>query len=539
MEEEKRMEKGRRNNRKSHLTSYAVIAASIVVILAGVHAAKVILAPIFMATFFAVLLLPILTWLRKRGLSEVTSLTAIIVLVLVCGGAVTSILASQLTRFYLEIPEYRDRFSTQLMNYNINLQDYFPTLWRDKEEEPASGQESSPGSPEGVDALRQRGVAEPQSSGEQGSSSGMLAATFSGWEKSTIVPVAWQVEVQESGEREPDRQLTKSGSLPPSLLSEDSEGETSHTAGEESAGSQPAVAHPISDPLPRGFWDEESVHHGGGRDLVGDGPAVHEEDKGSGEGEVHSPLISGDWSRTSEDAMKASSKELFRFIAGLTGELSMLASSSFIIMLLVIFMLLEASTMPLKIKSLNKVHFTNERLNKVAEDIRHYMLIKTFVSILVGTCVTALLVATKVQYPLLWGFVAFLLNYIPNIGSVVAAIPPIILATVDHGLLIGGVNVVFFVLINCSIGYILEPKLLGDGLDLSPLVVLLSLLFCGWLLGPVGMFLSPPLAVIAKIILASFAETEWIATLMAQTVKQESRESKPPGEEPSPAGNPV
>ncbi len=116
---------------------------------------------------------------------------------------------------------------------------------------------------------------------------------------------------------------------------------------------------------------------------------------------------------------------------------------------------------------------------------------------------------------MLWGFVAFLLNYIPNIGSVVAAIPPIVLATVEHGVAIGCVDAAAFVVINCVVGYVLEPKLLGQGLDLSPLIVLIALIFFGWLLGPVGMFLSPPLAVVMKIIFVSFPETRWIAALMA------------------------
>lgn len=118
--------------------------------------------------------------------------------------------------------------------------------------------------------------------------------------------------------------------------------------------------------------------------------------------------------------------------------------------------------------------------------------------------------------------VAFLLNYIPNIGSVAAAIPPVVLAMIDCGIVTGCIVAFFFILINCCVGYALEPRILGKGLDLSPLIVLLALIFFGWLLGPVGMFLSPPLAVVMKIIFQSFPETRWIAALMANSAPKES-----------------
>ena len=215
-------------------------------------------------------------------------------------------------------------------------------------------------------------------------------------------------------------------------------------------------------------------------------------------------------------SVQAASNELFGYLSKLTSELSSLASNSFITTLLVVFMLCEMTSMPKKMAvALGKTSFVNGHIQKVVADIRNYMVIKTWMSLGVGVCVTFLLMLTDVQYPLLWGFVAFLLNYIPNIGSVVAAIPPIVLATVDHGCVIGGIVAIFLVIINCTIGYVVEPRLLGNGLDLSPLFILIALILFGWLLGPVGMFLSPPLAVISKIIFQSFPETRWIAVLMA------------------------
>lgn len=225
-------------------------------------------------------------------------------------------------------------------------------------------------------------------------------------------------------------------------------------------------------------------------------------------------------------AVDASSRELFRLLGSLAGELSSLFSSAFLITLLVIFMLYETEKIPRKLlAAIGPVQFANAHIKDVVADVRKYMVVKTFVSVVNGVLVTILCLSLGVQYSVLWGFISFLFNYIPNIGSVVAAIPPILLALIDRGLFGGVVTAVFFILINSALGYWLEPRLFGDGLDLSPLIVLVALIFFGWLLGPVGMFLSPPLAVISKIILQSFPETRWIAALMA------NKAEKPLGEE--------
>ena len=110
--------------------------------------------------------------------------------------------------------------------------------------------------------------------------------------------------------------------------------------------------------------------------------------------------------------------------------------------------------------------------------------------------------------------VAFLLNYIPNIGSILAAVPAVLMALVQFdigtALMVAGV----YLFVNILIGSILEPRIMGQGLGLSTLVVFLSLIFWGWLLGPVGMLLSVPLTIMVKIVLDAKEDTRWIATLL-------------------------
>lgn len=442
--------------------NYAAITASIVVILAGIHAARSVLAPVFMATFLAVLLLPPMKWLRSKGISQITSLVIVILTVLVIGTATTTILTTQLKQFADDLPRYRDRLSKTLLNHNIDFDDIFP-FWK-------SSTEETPGS--------------EVPTGEKSSSFG---------------------------------QPEKFGPIRATAFV----GESLNAAAEPEPISSLAVGDSSAD------WVLPAADLATATDQAASATLTGEEETASGAGggatEEYPPHIPERWGVTSEEAVTTGSNELYNFLRTFIGEMTVFASSAFIIMLLVIFMLVEAARLPAKVAValVNRRSFTNDRLKRVTDDIRRYMMIKTFVSILVGLFVTALLMIMRVQYPFLWGVIAFLLNYIPNIGSVIAALPPILLATVDIGLPSGLIVMVGAMAINCGIGYILEPKLLGEGLDLSPLVVLLSLIFCGWLLGPVGMFLSPPLAVISKIILQSFPETRWIAVLMANRVPRE------------------
>jgi predicted PurR-regulated permease PerM len=129
--------------------------------------------------------------------------------------------------------------------------------------------------------------------------------------------------------------------------------------------------------------------------------------------------------------------------------------------------------------------------------------------------VTAFLWALDVDFPVLWGLVAMLLNFIPTIGSIIAGIPPVLLALVQLGPTEAGLVVLGFFLVNTIVGNILEPRYMGKGLGLSALVVFVSLIFWGWLLGPVGMLLSVPLTMSAKIALEANPNTAWIARLLA------------------------
>ena len=190
-------------------------------------------------------------------------------------------------------------------------------------------------------------------------------------------------------------------------------------------------------------------------------------------------------------------------------------ADAFMIILTVIFILLEVSGFPDKLRiALGDKKPPSEGLDKITSGIKRYIAIKTFTSLATGIFVAVSLVIIGVDYPALWGLIAFLLNYVPNIGSIIAAVPAVLLSFIQFGmgrtLFVIGV----YIFINIIIGSIIEPRVMGRGLGLSTLVVFLSLVFWGWVLGPVGMLLSVPLTMIVKISLEESEDTRWIAVLL-------------------------
>ncbi|MFT4994105.1 MAG: AI-2 transport protein TqsA [Paraglaciecola sp.] len=187
-----------------------------------------------------------------------------------------------------------------------------------------------------------------------------------------------------------------------------------------------------------------------------------------------------------------------------------------LILLIVVFMLFEAESLPKKIHiALDDPGMKIQQIDKFLLSVKNYLAIKTLVSLGTGLIIGVWLYVLGVDHFLLWATLAFLLNYIPNIGSIIAAVPAVLLAFVQLGAGAAGLTAMGFVVSNMLMGNIIEPRYMGRGLGLSTLVVFLSLIFWGWLLGTVGMLLSVPLTMIVKIALESSQDTRWIALLLA------------------------
>ena len=214
-----------------------------------------------------------------------------------------------------------------------------------------------------------------------------------------------------------------------------------------------------------------------------------------------------------------------KFTATLFNGLGSALTNTFLILMTVIFILLEAAGMPAKLaRVFGGSEETLERFNEFISNIKHYMVIKTLSSLLTGLLVFLLLTIVGVDYPLLWGLLAFAMNFVPNIGSILAAIPVVVLTLIQLDPLQALLVAIGYLVINMLIGTALEPRFMGRELGLSTLVVFLSLLFWGWVLGPVGMLLSVPLTNTAKIALGSRDDTRWIAVLLGPEVVAEETE---------------
>ena len=207
--------------------------------------------------------------------------------------------------------------------------------------------------------------------------------------------------------------------------------------------------------------------------------------------------------------------KVMSLIGGTLNGLGGMLTNAFFILLTFVFLLMEAAGIPQKIMAIrgNSEDSLKEYL-QVTSGVNRYLAIKTLTSLATGVAVYCLLAYQKVDFVILWAVFAFLLNFVPNIGSILAAIPAVILALIQLGPLSALVTTLGYLGINIIIGSIIEPRVMGSRVGLSTLVVFLSLTFWGWVLGPVGMLLSVPLTMTVKIALAGDESTRWIALLL-------------------------
>jgi AI-2 transport protein TqsA len=213
-----------------------------------------------------------------------------------------------------------------------------------------------------------------------------------------------------------------------------------------------------------------------------------------------------------------------RLLAGLGSTLSNIV----LILITVTFILIEASSFPVKLRAvLGHSEQAFPQFTRFVGDIGRYMIIKTAISLTAGILIAIWLTILGVDFPILWGFLAFLLHYVPNVGVVIAAIPAVLFALIQLGIGSASFAAVGYLAINFILGNIAEPKLMGRRLGLSTLVVFLSLVFWGSLLGPVGMVLCIPLTMTLKFACENNKGTRWIAVLLGP-------EASPEGIPPAP-----
>jgi len=206
---------------------------------------------------------------------------------------------------------------------------------------------------------------------------------------------------------------------------------------------------------------------------------------------------------------------IMNFTATLFAALGSVLSNMLLIVFTLMFILLEASGFPAKLRLIRDYSGASvEKIGGFAGDIKRYMVIKTLINLLAATLITSWLVVLGIDFPILWGVLAFLLHYIPGIGSMMAAVPAILIALIEFGGGSAALTAAGYLVIGTLVGNILEPKLMGRKFGMSPLVVFVSLIFWGNLLGVAGALLCVPLTMTVKLACEESDKTRWIAVLL-------------------------
>ena len=209
---------------------------------------------------------------------------------------------------------------------------------------------------------------------------------------------------------------------------------------------------------------------------------------------------------------------LMKMAGNLLSSIGNMLTDTFLIFLVVIFLLFEAVALPHKWAEMDHHAPSTKSFERFLKTVHSYLVIKTLVSMATGILITIWLSVLGVDYPILWGLMALLFNFVPNIGSIIAAVPAVMLAMIQLGGDSAALTAAGYVVVNVIMGNVIEPRYMGKGVGLSTLVVFLSLVIWGWVLGPVGMLLSVPLTMIVKLACEAKPETHWISVLLGPDI---------------------
>lgn len=201
--------------------------------------------------------------------------------------------------------------------------------------------------------------------------------------------------------------------------------------------------------------------------------------------------------------------------AATAGSLVSAFSNVVLVLVLMAFMLVELDRAPAKLRrAMGRPDADLTEVGRGAEQVQKYLAIKALMSLINSAVAMGICWALDIDFALIWGLLAFLFNFVPNIGSILSGIPPVLLALIVHGPARAALVAALYVSIDFVSGNFIEPRLMGRRLGLSPLVVMASLVFWGWVWGPIGMLLSVPLTSSAKLLLEHSDDLRWVAVMM-------------------------
>ena len=209
--------------------------------------------------------------------------------------------------------------------------------------------------------------------------------------------------------------------------------------------------------------------------------------------------------------------DILNISTNVVGRVASFLGTAFVVMILTVFMLTESRMFGRRLNAICEARGPNiQRMLTATQGIQRYLGIKTGVSLGTGFLAGFLCWAAGLDFFLLWGIVAFALNYIPVVGSIIAGIPPMILAFLAVGWPSAVAVGIGYIAINIFLGNFVEPMLMGRRFGLSTLVIIGSVFFWGWVWGPVGMLLAVPLMMLLKVVLDNSYEFRWLSVAISK-----------------------
>jgi AI-2 transport protein TqsA len=222
-----------------------------------------------------------------------------------------------------------------------------------------------------------------------------------------------------------------------------------------------------------------------------------------------------------------SEEQVNQLLGSIVGALGQIAAQFFAVMMIFIFMLSAGivSSIPDQLEKATSSALAGQ-IMELTEGVQQYISITTLVNFLVGVGNAIILLILGVPFSILWGLFSWFTGYIPAVGFWLAMIPPVLIAWVTLGVPTAAIVFVAYIVINGSVENFVKPRIMGQGLNLSPLVVFVSLFFWAWLLGPIGAILAVPLTMMILSVLDSFDATRWIGVLAQSPSSSEEHEKK-------------
>jgi len=448
-----------------------ILAAAVVIVLAGMKAASAIIAPMLLALFATIILLVPLRWLESKGCPRLVALVIVLGCVAIFFFGLTRVVVRELTELSKDAKRYAVKIEREFQRVEDVLETWGYRLnfgLTTKKEPPEKADQTPPGD-------------DPETSKNKNAD-----------EKTVAEPV--QPLLPEPPQ---DVSILPASDVQPGDGAKDTENTEDDATIDHADTSEKS---PLA-----AAWEMISV-------LIppkdGDDDLLLEED-------VETIAASSNQSHIEPSLIELNAQSLAALFTTMVEMVRHLIERSFLVFIITLFMIFEASRFPAKIdRAFGKGPITNEHLHKIATEIRRYLFLKAFTSFLSGVAATLVYWYFGVPGFLFWGLIACFLYFIPNLGGIIASIVPGLLIFMEGGVPAAMLYAVCLIAVECTLAYGIDPKILGHGLGISTVVIILSLIIWGWLLGAIGLFLAAPLTIMVKIILQAFKETEWVAVLI-------------------------